>query len=124
LAAGGGTASCSFTGPFNGAAGDSQTDVVTVVGTDDFGRTVTDDDDAVVDLIAPPPPLIQVDKSVNPQSLPVPGGDFTFTVVVTNIGTRPLTITSLNDDIYGNIGAAAFNGTCDEIIGDTLAPAD
>src|ERR687896_2162813 len=41
------TAPCTFVGEFTGQAGDSQTDIVTVVGTDALGRTATDDDDAV-----------------------------------------------------------------------------
>ena len=46
LAASGGSTTCTFVGVFNGVAGDSETDTVTVVGTDTNGNTATDDDDA------------------------------------------------------------------------------
>ena len=46
----GNTYCCSFTAPFTGAAGDSQTDVVTVRATNPGGTEVTDTDDAVVSL--------------------------------------------------------------------------
>ena len=48
----GNTYSCAFTAPFTGAAGDSQTDVVTVRATNPGGIEVTDTDDAVVTLTA------------------------------------------------------------------------
>ncbi|MEX2552134.1 MAG: hypothetical protein WD627_03925, partial [Actinomycetota bacterium] len=114
------TAPCTFVGAFTGDAGDSQTDVVTVVGRDDSGNTVTDDDDAVVTLFGLP--AIQVVKTVTPASREVPGGDFTFTVVVTNIGPVPLTITELDDDVYGNLATRSEPNSCDELIGDVLQP--
>ena len=52
-------------------------------------------------------------------SRPAPGGDFTFNVVVTNTGTEPVTITSLTDDVYGNL---ATRGTCTTAIGTVLPP--
>ena len=42
LLSGGGSASCSFVGIFNGVAGDTETDTVTVVGTDENGNEATD----------------------------------------------------------------------------------
>jgi hypothetical protein len=53
LAAGAST-SCSFTGVFTGAAGASQTDVVTVIVVDDEGSVATDTDDATVTITAAP----------------------------------------------------------------------
>ena len=113
----GNTYSCSFTGNFNGDAGDSQTDTVTVTGEDDDGNTATDTDDAIVTL-TDVLPIIAVDKTATPASLPEPGGQFTFNVVVTNLSSEPLTITSLTDDIYGNI---ATQGTCTTAVGTVLA---
>ena len=60
----GNTYCCAFTAPFTGAAGDSQTDVVTVRATNPGGVEVTDWDDAVVTLT--PVPTIQVDKTATP----------------------------------------------------------
>ncbi len=45
----------------------------------------------------------------NPTSLPEPGGSFTFTYSVTNTGPEPVTITSIVDDIYGDLNG---RGTC------------
>jgi uncharacterized protein DUF5979 len=52
---------------------------------------------------------IQVDKSASPISRPQPGGTFTFTVRVTNNGSQPVTITSIQDDVHGNLNG---RGTC------------
>ncbi len=127
------TAPCTFTGTFTGLPGDTETDIATVVVTDEVtGATATASDDAVVTLTTPPPPAIAVDKTASPLQREVPGGDFTFTVVVTNTGPIPITITSLDDDIYGNIGTEAIEAgdvaitanTCDDLIGDNLAPGE
>ena len=115
----GNTYSCAFTAPFNGAAGDSQTDVVTVRATNPAGVEVTDNDDAVVSLTAAP--TIAVDKTATPLTRTAPGGDFTFNVVVTNTSTEVLTITSLTDDVYGDITTRA-NSTCNTAIGTVLQP--
>jgi len=64
------------------------------------------------------PPTIGVVKTADPLTRPEPGGDFTFTVVVTNPSTfKDLTITSLVDDIYGDLNG---KGTC--VTGTVLAP--
>ena len=116
----GGTYACSFTAPFTGPGGASLTDIVTVVGTDEFGQTATDNDDATVNIINDVPEIM-VDKTVTPGSLPEPGGTFTYTVVVTNTGDETLTITSLTDDVYGNL---ATQGTCTTAIGQVLDPGE
>ena len=105
LAAGGGSTTCSFVGVFNGVAGDSETDTVTVVGTDANGNTATDDDDAVVTIARELD--IAIVKSVTPSSLPEPGGAFTFDLLVTNPGLTDIAITSLVDDVYGDLGDPA-----------------
>ncbi|MCA1684139.1 MAG: hypothetical protein LC708_03315, partial [Actinobacteria bacterium] len=103
----GNTYSCAFPGVFTGPAGASQTDVVTVTATDNRGNTVTATDDAVVTIT--PLPAITTTKTPNPTSLPEPGGTFTFTYSVTNTGPEPVTITSIVDDVYGNLNG---RGTC------------
>ncbi|MCA1683671.1 MAG: DUF11 domain-containing protein, partial [Actinobacteria bacterium] len=114
----GGTYTCSFTGAFTGVGGDSQTDTVTTTGVDSRGNSVTASDDAVVSL-TPGAPTIGVTKTADPSSRPAPGGTFTFTVTVTNTSTRPLTITRLVDDIYGDLNG---QGTC--AVGAVLAPGE
>ncbi len=119
LAAGASSPECRFVGNFTGVAGDSETDVVTVTARDDENNTVTATDDATVTLTGAP--AIRVDKTADPSSRPEPGGDFTYTVVVTNTGAQPLTITSLNDNIYGNL-ATRPGSTCGTLVGTVLAP--
>src|SRR5207249_10862536 len=56
--------------------------------------------------------LVKVTKSASPSSLSEPGGAVTFTVKVTNASvasTDPLTLSSLVDDIYGDLNG---QGTC------------
>ena|GEM_PF-2920805 len=54
-------------------------------------------------------PSITVTKTAVPTSLPWPGGEFTYTVVVTNDGTIPVTLTSLTDSVYsGTMTGAAL----------------
>lgn len=97
---------------------------MTVIVVDSIGQTATDNDDAVITLTPLPPPglSIDVDKTATPETKPEPGGTFTFNVVVTNTSTVPLTITGLTDDIYGNLATRTGVNTCDDLIGDVLAP--
>ena len=100
--AAGGTYSCSFTGAVSGSAGDQKKDIVTAAAIDDEENEATASDDATVS-IADVLPFIQVEKTPNPASLPEPEGVVTFTVKVTNVGPVEVTITSLVDDIYGDL---------------------
>ena len=122
LTAGGGSTTCTFVGVFNGVAGETETDTVTVVGTDANGNTATDADDAMVTIV--PAPDIAIVKSVTPPSLPEPGGAFTYDLVITNPGPIDIVITSLDDDVYGDLGDPTnpdvSANTCDDLIGDTL----
>jgi len=54
-------------------------------------------------------PAITVTKTASPTSRPAPGGNFAFTVTVSNTSTEPLSLTSLTDNIYGNLNG---DGTC------------
>ena len=115
----GATYSCSFTGAVSGNAGSSHTDVVTASGKDDDGNDVSDSDDAVVTLTNLPS-SIAVTKTANPTSLPEPGGNATFSVTIQNTSAADsVTITSLTDDIYGNLDG---KGTCD--VPQTIAAGD
>jgi len=120
LAPGTTSAPCSFTGPFTGSAPASQTDTVTVTGTN-LGVTVTATAQATVTL-TPAAPQIAVTKVASPLTQVEPGGTFTFTAQVSNPSTlQPVTITSLVDNIYGNL-ASRPGSTCGTLIGVTLAP--
>ncbi|HEY7132843.1 MAG TPA: hypothetical protein VH440_11360, partial [Candidatus Limnocylindrales bacterium] len=112
----GGQYSCAFFGAVSGDAGTVHKDTVTAEGQDDDGNKATASDDATVD-ITDVLPSITVDKSATPEALPAGGGSATFTVVVTNTSVEPVTITSLDDDVYGDLDGM---GTC--AVGAVLAP--
>ena len=96
--------------PSRGNAGSSHTDVVTASGTDDDGNPVSDHDDATV-TITDVAAAIEVTKTANPTSLPEPGGNATFDVKVENLSAvDSVTISSLSDNVYGNLDG---KGTCD-----------
>ena len=91
--------------------------MVTASGTDDDGNPVSGDDDATV-TITNVPSSIAVTKSAGPVSIQEPGGTVTFAVSVKNTSAvDSVTISSLTDDIYGNLDG---KGTCD--VPQTLAP--
>jgi hypothetical protein len=50
-----------------------------------------------------PPPSIAVTKTANPESRPEPGGVFEFRIRVENTSSVDLTLTSLQDDVYGDV---------------------
>lgn len=112
----GGNYSCSFVGNFTGAAGATETDTVTAtaVDTDGDNNTVTDTDTATVSIQGAGS-TIRVEKSASPTSRPEPGGNFTFTVRVVNTGSNPVTIQTINDNIYGNLATRA-GSTCGTLI--------
>ena len=108
LAAG---ANCSFTATGNvaGTGGDSVTNVFTAVVSDDNNNTDDDTDDATV-TITDELPDISVEKTANPTSVPLAGGNVTFTIQVTNDSVEPVTLTVLNDSVFGNLDG---RGNCD-----------
>jgi uncharacterized repeat protein (TIGR01451 family) len=108
LAAGAG---CSFTATANvaGTGGDSVTNVFTAVVSDDNNNTDDDTDDATV-TITDALPDISVEKTADPTSVPIAGGNVTFTIAVTNDSVEPVTLTVLNDSVFGNLDG---RGNCD-----------
>lgn len=111
---------CAFPGELRGNAGMTQTDVVTVTAVDGAGATATDDDDAVVSL-TDVPPTITVAKTALPEERAAPGGLFTFSAVITNTSFEPVTVTKLDDDVYGDLSRMT-GSTCAQAIGRTIAP--
>ena len=68
------------------------------------------------------PSSIEIEKVANPTSVPEPGGPVTFTFKVHNTSPADtVTITELNDSIYGDLFA---RGDCDALENKQLAPAD
>ncbi len=93
---------CSFSAPVAGDAGDEQSNTVTALVYDDEDNFVYGDDDATV-TITDVEPSIEVSKTAEPTSIPEPGGSVTFTLEVANTGVETVTLTSLVDDVCGNV---------------------
>ncbi|HSM32841.1 MAG TPA: hypothetical protein VK987_02020, partial [Anaerolineae bacterium] len=105
VVAAGASYSCSFSVDVVGDAGDVLTDTVTAAATDDDGNPLSESDVASV-AIDDVLPTIEVTKSASPSQIAEPGGDITFTVAVANTSPEPITVTSIRDDVYGDLGAA------------------
>lgn len=118
LVSGGAAYTCTFTVLVSGNAGDFIPDIVTASGTDDRGNTITGFDDANVTILGVDP-SIEVNKTANPTEVLEPGGlvDFTVKIKNTSVSSDPVTITSLTDDIYGDLNG---KGSC--AIGETILP--
>ena len=102
----GGTYSCVFAADIvDTAANSPHQNTVTADATDDESSAITGSDTADV-LINDVLPAITVTKAVNPLQVPTTGAPVVFTVEVTNDGVEPLSLTALDDDIYGDIGDA------------------
>lgn len=106
------SASCSFTGDVT----ETETNTVTVTADTETLGTVADSDDATVTITAADEPEITVEKTASPSSLPEPGGDFTFTVEVTNTGDEAVAIATVTDDTH------PVGNDCTALVGETLDP--
>lgn len=86
----------------SGNTGDSITNTVTAECQDDESNGAIDEDDAMVvfeDVL----PSIQLSKTASPTNLPEPGGQVTYTFTVDNMGLETVTLTSLTDDVFGDL---------------------
>jgi uncharacterized repeat protein (TIGR01451 family) len=81
-------------------------------GTDEDSATETVDIDSGVS-----PPEVSVTKTANPTSVEAPGANVQFTIVVSNDGDDPFTLTSLIDSVFGDLA-----GDC-AIVGDPIPAA-
>ena len=109
LAPAGGTYSCSFTADVTGLAGTELIDIITVSGEDSDGNPVSDSDSAKVEIVGELP-RVQLDKTATPTQVAAPGGPVVFTAQVENTSAREsLTITSLVDNVYGDLNG---KGSC------------
>lgn len=71
--------------------------------TGDYGPIQVSDEDPSHYYGILPQSSIDVDKTANPTQMDEPGGEVEFTVVVSNDGQSPVTITELSDDIHGDL---------------------
>ena len=112
--------SCSFNfiEAVNGNAGFVHQNTVTVEAVDNDGSTAQDEDDATV-TITDAAPSITVEKTANPDTVPEPGANVTFTVTVTNTSGEAVEITSIEDSVFGTLA-----GDADCQVGTQLDPAE
>jgi len=116
------TYTCSFPLNVTGNAGNTRTDVVDAIVTDAEGDTATDNDDAVVTL-TDVLPTISVTKTANVTSLLEPGGDVTYTVVVTNLSNESVTLRELIDTVGTSAAVNLFGRTGSTCVDDRLLTA-
>ena len=121
----GATYSCSFTATVSGSAGSAVIDTVTASGKDDDAKLVTDKDTASV-AIVDVPPAISLVKSPSVTEVAAPGGVVAFRVTVSSLVSEALTLVSVRDDHYGNLGdpdnGRVSGNSCAKAVGMTLAP--
>ena len=99
------TVTIAYTVPASSTGDQTNTATVTSDAPDpDSANNTASDTDAVIALST-----IAVDKSASPVTLDEPGGAVTFTVAVTNGSVGPVTLTSLVDDVHGDLDG---KGTC------------
>ena len=106
--AGGGSYTCSFSETIDGEPSTPHVDSVTAVASDNDGNNDTATDYASVtftDVL----PAITVTKTANPTHVLEPSGTVEFTVVVTNTNAEPVTLTTLNDNMFSDLNG---QGTC------------
>ncbi len=108
------TTSCTYTTSHTDAGTYPNTASVTV--TDNEGSSASDSDSQSVS-VTDELPVVVLTKSATPATLPMPGGDFTFTLVIANNALEDFIITSLIDS---NSASTDFSA-CLALIGDTLA---
>ncbi|MBN2045955.1 MAG: hypothetical protein JW757_13115 [Anaerolineales bacterium] len=97
-----GSYSCTISGLVTGDAGDVHQNTAMAVVTDNDDNTATASDSASVN-ISNVPTVIDVTKSANPTEVTEPGDSVTFSVAVENLSEEAITLTSLVDDIYGDL---------------------
>jgi hypothetical protein len=108
----GGSVSCSYVVSHLDAGVYENTASVTVA--DDEENTATDTDVESVE-VTDLPIAVSLQKSADPIALPEPGGDFEFTLTITNTSVEPVEITELTD-------TNALSAECLALIGTVLSP--
>ena len=104
IIAAGDTYSCNFTAPVSGTWSSPHNNTMTVSVVDELDRPANDSDSAQVTFNTVPE--ITVTKTADPTSVTEPGGSVTFTFLITNTGADPVTLTSLVDNVFGDISSA------------------
>jgi hypothetical protein len=118
LNASGDTYSCSFTQTISGNySGPAHQNTITATVSDNESSTAEAESTATVTFINEPS-SIEVSKTANPTAVNEPGGTVNYTVSVTNTSSvDQVTIDSVTDDVFGNIGI----GSCSGLLGSLSA---
>jgi len=111
--AGNGSYSCTFTARVTGDTPTAHENTVEATASDNEDNEATATGTATVD-ITDALPAITVTKTPSPASMPEPGGDVDFAVVVTNGTAEPVSLYELTDSDFGNLagGAAISASNC------------
>jgi hypothetical protein len=104
----GDTYGCAFSRVVSGSKGDVHTNTVTVAATDDDGVNLQESDSASVEITQGELSL-NVAKTASPSDVAEPNGSVTYSVTVQNTSQIEMTLTSLVDDIYGDLSG---KGSC------------
>ena len=104
---------CSFGANYSGKAGDTFGNTVTAQAIDGDGQIAEASDNALVKLEANPnPPAVLITKTASLESLPEPGGEVRYDIVVRNVGGEALVIEDITDSlIEGSINGLGTCGT-------------
>lgn len=94
--------SCYFTATESGTIGDILTDLVTATAHNSEMVIARAQDSATVEIISNEP-NVRVTKTADPLTVPETGGTVDYGVKVQNFGFVPLTLSELNDDIFGDL---------------------
>jgi hypothetical protein len=119
------TYSCSFSATVSGNAGESETDTVTATVSDDEDNVAAESDSATVTIDDVTPTIsLTVTSSAGPI---YPGDAVDFTYRVDNLSAEPVTLTGLDDSVFGDLSSEcslpagiAGNGYFDCVINRTL----
>ncbi len=94
---------CEFAAEVSGDVGTVETDTVTATAADDEGGTATARDSASVTVVDASQ-LLSIGKTADPETVPEPVASAVFAVRADNLSaTESLTLTSLIDDIHGDL---------------------
>ncbi len=108
------TLGCYYQGAVMGDAGDSFSNQVTAVGQDPIDRVVTVTVGASV-AILDVKPTVDMALSPDPTTIAEPEAVVTYTLTLTNTAVETLTLTSLNDDRFGDLDGQGDCQTDQEI---------
>jgi len=94
---------CTFTALIIGQPGDVHENTVTLLGTDDDGITLKEESTVAIDIEGIPP-VVEIFKRTEVESVEPPGADVTFSITVANRSLIDIvTLTEMEDSVYGDL---------------------